>query len=200
MHDVLARRPSPAMVVALLALFVSLGGGAYAAVTLPKNSVGTKQLKNKAVTPTKVAPRTLALFKGHKGDTGPQGAQGIQGPQGIQGIQGPIGPSNAYFNSNNTLQTSVSVPAGDYVVYGQCPFTNSNGSSQPGLASLTSSAGGFGTIASVTIPANGSAEASDQGVLHLTAAGSIDNGCTGPANTGVVDNAVTAIRVGAASP
>ena len=44
------RNPSPAMVVALVALFVGLGGGAYAAVKLPKNSVGSKQIKSKAVT------------------------------------------------------------------------------------------------------------------------------------------------------
>ena len=41
---------SYANVVSTLALVVALGGGAYAAVELPKNSVGTKQIKKKAVT------------------------------------------------------------------------------------------------------------------------------------------------------
>ena len=41
-------------VIASLALFVALGGVAVAA-GLPKNSVGTKQLKNGAVTATKMA-------------------------------------------------------------------------------------------------------------------------------------------------
>lgn len=69
MHRVLSRRPSPAMVVALLALFVSLGGSAYATLNLPKNSVGTAQLKkgavttaklrNSAVTANKVKPHSL---------------------------------------------------------------------------------------------------------------------------------------------
>ncbi len=40
--------PSPAMVVALVALITALGGTAYAAF-LPKNSVGTNQIKPKAV-------------------------------------------------------------------------------------------------------------------------------------------------------
>jgi hypothetical protein len=40
-------RPSAALVVATLALFVALGGGAYA---VSKNSVGTKQLKGNSVT------------------------------------------------------------------------------------------------------------------------------------------------------
>jgi hypothetical protein len=42
-------RPSPAMVVACIALSVALGGTSYAAIKLPKNSVGTKQLKKNAV-------------------------------------------------------------------------------------------------------------------------------------------------------
>jgi hypothetical protein len=51
---VLRHRPSPAMVIALIALFVGMGGGAYAAIKLPKNSVGTRQLKKKAVTSSKI--------------------------------------------------------------------------------------------------------------------------------------------------
>ena len=40
-------RPSPAMIIAVIALIASLSGSAYAA--LARNSVGTKQLKNNAV-------------------------------------------------------------------------------------------------------------------------------------------------------
>jgi len=43
------RRPSPAMVVACLALFVALGGTGYAASQLPPKSVGREQLRNGAV-------------------------------------------------------------------------------------------------------------------------------------------------------
>lgn len=43
-----------ANVISCLALFVALGGAAYAATKLPKNSVGTKQIKNSAVTAAKV--------------------------------------------------------------------------------------------------------------------------------------------------
>jgi hypothetical protein len=44
-----------ANVLACLALFVALGGASYAAMRLPKNSVGSKQLKAGAVTPIKLS-------------------------------------------------------------------------------------------------------------------------------------------------
>lgn len=47
------------MVVACLALGIALGGTSYAAITLPKNSVGTKQLKRNAVTSPKVKNNSL---------------------------------------------------------------------------------------------------------------------------------------------
>ncbi len=54
---------SPAMAVALLALFVSLGGGAYAATKLKKNSVTTKSIKNGAVTTKKIANGAVTTSK-----------------------------------------------------------------------------------------------------------------------------------------
>jgi len=48
------RAPSPALVVAVVALFVALGGTTYAATSLSKNSVGTEQLKKNAVTGPKI--------------------------------------------------------------------------------------------------------------------------------------------------
>jgi hypothetical protein len=49
MRPGLRLRPTYANVTATLALFVALGGGAYAATALPANSVGSKQLKKGAV-------------------------------------------------------------------------------------------------------------------------------------------------------
>jgi hypothetical protein len=54
-------RPSPAMVVAVVALVAALSGSAYAA--LGKNSVGTKQLKAKAVTAGKIANNAVTSTK-----------------------------------------------------------------------------------------------------------------------------------------
>lgn len=50
----LPRRPSAAMLVAITALFVSLGGVGYAATTLPANSVGTAQLQHSSVVHSKL--------------------------------------------------------------------------------------------------------------------------------------------------
>ncbi|HLX32277.1 MAG TPA: hypothetical protein VKR79_05840 [Gaiellaceae bacterium] len=65
MHKRRFRAPSPALVVSLIALFVALGGTSYAAITatLPKNSVGTKQLKNNAVTSSKIANGAVTAGK-----------------------------------------------------------------------------------------------------------------------------------------
>lgn len=49
------RRPSAAMVVACLALFVALGGVSVAALKLKPNSVKTKNVKNGAITESKIA-------------------------------------------------------------------------------------------------------------------------------------------------
>lgn len=79
--------------IALLALFVALGGTSYAAVNLPKNSVGSEQIKRGAVGSPEVENGSLLArdFKAGQipqGETGPQGATGAQGPQGEQGEQG----------------------------------------------------------------------------------------------------------------
>jgi hypothetical protein len=56
-------RPSPAMVVALMALFVSLGGVTFAAVSLTANSVGTQQLKRGAVHKSDIFRRAVTNSK-----------------------------------------------------------------------------------------------------------------------------------------
>jgi hypothetical protein len=48
-------RPSPALVISVVALVFAMGGTGYAAFHLGKNTVGTKQLKNGAVTNGKLA-------------------------------------------------------------------------------------------------------------------------------------------------
>jgi len=96
-----------ANVVASAALFIALGGVSYAAVALPKDSVGPTQIKRQAVTGSKVKDSSLtgadvrdrsltaADFSGSvqgpagpKGDTGPKGSPGLRGDQGPKGDPG----------------------------------------------------------------------------------------------------------------
>jgi hypothetical protein len=67
-------------VVAYLALFVALGGGAYAAAKLAPNSVGSKQIRKHAVTYSKLSKGAVSKLHGQRGATGPRGLQGPAGP------------------------------------------------------------------------------------------------------------------------
>jgi hypothetical protein len=73
--------------VGYIALFIALGGVSYAALKLPANSVGTKQLKDGAVTGRKVKPNSL-LAKDFKAGQLSPGPRGLQGPQGNKGDPG----------------------------------------------------------------------------------------------------------------
>jgi hypothetical protein len=68
------RAPSPALVVACLALAVALGGTGYAAITLPRNSVTTVQVKDFSL--------LSRDFKRGQIPAGPQGPPGPAGPAG----------------------------------------------------------------------------------------------------------------------
>ena len=100
------RRPSPAMVVASLALLAALGGSSFAAVNAvnPKSigtlqlknySVGSLQLKANSVTGLKVLNGSLRRLDFAPGQvpTGPAGPQGPAGPAGASGPAGPAGPT-----------------------------------------------------------------------------------------------------------
>ena len=98
-------RPSPALVVACIALIVALTGTSYAAGVLPRASVGTVQLKNGAVNSLKVkdssltlldvAPRDRAKLKGATGAAGPKGDPGPKGDAGAKGDKGAAGEKGA---------------------------------------------------------------------------------------------------------
>lgn len=56
-------RPSPALVIACLALFIAMGGVGYAALKLGKGVVKTKNIKNGAITAKKLAPGAVTAPK-----------------------------------------------------------------------------------------------------------------------------------------
>ena len=104
-----------ANVMATIAVFLALGGGAYAATQLPKNSVGTRQIKKNAITSAKVKDRSL-LKQDFKAGQLPAGPQGVQGPKGDKGDTGPAG-ADATKLFAFVKETTTSGPA--TVVYGR---------------------------------------------------------------------------------
>lgn len=106
------RKPSPAMLLAGLALFVALGGPASAAKSIKKALFAKEAASAREVDGLSASrrpkPRTLlALDKdgkfpasvgqvGPRGPAGPQGAQGPRGVQGDRGFTGAAGSAIAY--------------------------------------------------------------------------------------------------------
>lgn len=116
-----------ANVVSLLALFIALGGGAYA-MTLPRNSVGASQLKQNAVISPKIKNSAVISSKIKAGaitgskikahsllskdfavgqlPTGPRGAQGKSGPAGVQGAAGSAVAYGSFAGSSTGVTIS----------------------------------------------------------------------------------------------
>lgn len=76
--------------LALLALFVALGGTSVAATNAlaPRNSVGSNQVINGSLQKVDLSGTAVSALKGNKGAQGAPGSQGPQGPQGLQGTKG----------------------------------------------------------------------------------------------------------------
>jgi hypothetical protein len=116
-------RPSPAMIVALVALMAGLGGSAIASSLITgkqiaRNAITSKHVKDGSLTLADLSPSVRGAFshgkptpgsqQGSQGPAGPQGPRGAQGTsgkdgaQGPQGPQGPAGPSGGGSGSSST--------------------------------------------------------------------------------------------------
>jgi hypothetical protein len=140
--------------LAFLALFVALGGGAYAAGALPVGSVGNKQLKKNAVTSPKVKDGSLLardfaageLPGGLAGPAGPAGPGGAQGERGAAGSNGGDGKDGT--NGNNGLAGMPGTPGtngtnGTTGMTGMTGTTGTNGTN--GTTGPTGTTGPSGT-------------------------------------------------------
>ena len=89
---------SYANVMATLAVFIALGGSAYAVSQLPRNSVGAAQIKRNAVGTSEIRERTVRL-----GDISASARRSLRGAKGAVGPAGPAGLSfHAAVNSGGT--------------------------------------------------------------------------------------------------
>jgi len=120
--------------VGYLALFVALGGVSYAAVKLPANSVGARQLRKGAVTKPKLAKSLLASLDakaiagtpGAKGDTGPQGPAGDTGPAGPKGDTGAKGDKGDPGTDGTSVTSQALANGSAHCANGGSSFTSAN--------------------------------------------------------------------------
>jgi hypothetical protein len=185
--------------IALLALFLVLGGTSYAAAS----AINGKTIKPNSIPKNRLTKTAIKQLHGAKGA---RGAQGLQGPQGIQGIQGPIGPSDVYATNNDgiaygtstTTIISLALPAGKYLVtYTGVPFVASGAATQ--TCSLVAPAGTISqSYVSLDATNTGFADASEtmNAPTTLASAGSVSVDCFASVAGFMERNHLTAIAVG----
>jgi hypothetical protein len=133
-----ARRPSPAMVVAVIALVAALSGTAYAA--LGKNSVGSRQLKAKAVTSGKIANNAVTSAKVAKNSL-----TGADINVKALGTVPSATSADSAGNANTVSGHAASCPAGTSLIRGVC-FDSAPNAAVPSLKAAADSCaakGGF---------------------------------------------------------
>jgi hypothetical protein len=120
----LVRRPSPSMVVALVALFVALGGTGYAA-----SKIGSAQIKNNSIKSVDVKNRSLGTAdlsssakRSLKGQIGPIGPVGPAGPSGTTAFH-PVDGSSVFMCADGgggcqVQAAQASCPAGEVATGG----------------------------------------------------------------------------------
>ena len=93
-------RPSPALAISLIALFVAMGGTSYG---LARNSIDSREIRNNDVRSSDLRNNDVRSkdvrngsllskdFKSGQLPAGAQGATGAPGPRGLQGFQGVQG-------------------------------------------------------------------------------------------------------------
>jgi hypothetical protein len=129
MRRIPLRRPSPALVIACLALGVALAGTSYATVLqVPRSSVGTPQLRTGAVTTSKIRANAVtgakvrnrslrrADFAPGQLPAGPTGPAGPAGPPGLSGVERV--ETTSVMNSGQFKSAFLACPAGKRLVGG----------------------------------------------------------------------------------
>jgi len=109
--------PTPAMVVAMTALVIALGGTGYAAVSVGGPSSGGSDQKAGPTKAGSLAQRGPRGPRGPRGFRGARGPAGPQGPAGTNGTNGTNGAANVVVRSSNipegTGQGQVNCNAGE---------------------------------------------------------------------------------------
>jgi len=150
-----ARRPSPALVISVLALFVALGGSAYAAT-----KIGTKDIKKNAITAAKIKKNAVTTAKiKNNGVTGAKIDEGSLGP-----VPSAVNAVNATNAANfNRLHTTGLVKV-KFNNEDTIPIANGPGPFKfIGLCVDTDGGGGFASVVNLVSSQPGSFVYSPQG-------------------------------------
>jgi hypothetical protein len=130
-----------ANVMATIAVFIALGGASYAALKLPKSSVGTKQLKKNSVTTAKIKNEAVTAAKVKKGT--------LTGTQVDASTLGTV-PSAGHAASADNASTATNanqlggVPASQYLTTSS---TLQSGETETGVWAANAGTGGYGVVA-----------------------------------------------------
>ncbi len=107
LRSLVRRRPSPALVVSFLAMFVALGGASWAAFRVPPHSVGNVQLQNYSVGNAKLRPNSVSAGKIVPGAVGARQVDSSQVQLRVLGPCSPISAIQSIAASGDTTCTPV---------------------------------------------------------------------------------------------
>lgn len=218
LKSLMRRRPSAAIVISCVALFMSLGGVGYAAISIPNNSVGTAQLRNNAVTNGKIKNNAVSYKKIEPGAVGIVRANTGQLQVRVSGtcatgsaigtinqvgkvtcnnaLPSEFGTTNntATLGSGSTPITSVALPTGaSYLAFANPSVTVTPGAAAPAqhdVVSCTLTVGSNTTTRSITFETPATSSPGQTASFPLQA--------SGPSGTGSVTCASTTTGGGTA--
>jgi hypothetical protein len=151
-----SKKPSPALAVSAVALFVALGGTGLAASH--GHEAAKKHATSKALTPTRVKKLIAAYLHAHP-HPGPRGPQGLSGATGGPGQSGPQGPGAKQIVSSaaGALTPTPIATVGPWTVRFGCLAGVSVNITGPGNYYNTTVAGAPGTATTTTTHINNGA-------------------------------------------
>jgi hypothetical protein len=217
LKSLMRRRPSAAIVISCVALFMSLGGVGYAAISIPNNSVGSAQLKKNAVTNSKINNNAVSYKKIQPGAVGIVRANTGQLQVRVSGsctsgsaigtinqvgkvtcnnaLPSEFGTTNntATLGSGSTSITSVALPTGaSYLAFANPAATVTSGATaQHVTVNCTLTVGSNTATRSVTLDTTGTSGETTTGSIPLQVAG--------PSGTGSV-TCTNSVAGGGAAP
>ena len=204
-RSLLRHRPSPAIAISSVALFMSLGGVGYAATQLPHNSVGAYQLRNNSVNYKKIVPGSVGVVRANTGQLQvrvggscpPASAIATINQSGKVACNSTLPPEFGTTNNTAPLSTAVAtvssltLPAGGtYLAFANPTVTVTSGATATNTsATCTLTIGANTETRTATVNSSGTAGQTDSVSIPLQVAGGSGPGtvrCTSSSPTTAV--------------